>query len=131
MDIDKVLRTAVESGKVEFGTRSCARAAGKAKMVLVSSNCPADSRKTLEAQCAKAGVPIQAYKGTSMELGAVCGKPFPVSVLAVLDAGTSNILEMGRATAAEAGAEKNVTASAEKAGAESAQEPEAETQVQD
>jgi len=122
MDVDKVLRTAVESGKVEFGTRSCARAACKAKMVLISSNCPAASRKKLEAQCAKAGVPVQAYKGTSMELGAACGKPFPVSVLAVLEAGTSNILEMGKAKAPGAGAEK--------AGAESAQEPEAEAQVQ-
>ncbi len=97
MDIDKALRMAVETGKVEFGTRSCTKAAaGKAKLLLISSNCPAASRKKLEALCAKAGVKVQAYKGTSMELGAVCGKPFPVSVLAVVEAGTSNILDMGK-----------------------------------
>ena len=66
-------------------------------MVLISSNCQGEARKKIEAQCAKAGVQVQNYKGTSMELGAVCGKPFPVSVLAVLEVGTSNVLEMGKA----------------------------------
>jgi len=127
MDVDKALRMAVESGKVEFGTRSGLKSAAKAKIVLVSSNCPPESRKMVEAQCAKAGVPLQTYKGTSVDLGAVCGKPFRVSVLAVLDAGSSNIVDMGKA---EAGAEKSAAASAEKAGAESAPKPEAEAQVQ-
>lgn len=97
VDIDKAIRTAVDGGKVEFGTRSGVRSASKSKLVILSANCSADTRKEVEAACAKANVPIHAYHGTSIELGAVCGKPFTVSVIAVLDAGTSTLLEVASA----------------------------------
>jgi large subunit ribosomal protein L30e len=34
------------------------------------------------------------FEGNNMELGALCGKPFSVSALAVIDKGTSNILSL-------------------------------------
>jgi len=94
MDVDKAIRTAVDGGKVEFGTRSGKRGVGKAKLMILSSNCQDETKKEMEAACAKANVPVHVYSGTSIELGSVCGKPFAVSVLTVLDAGTSNILEL-------------------------------------
>jgi len=90
MDIDKAIRNAVDGGKVELGTRSGKRSAGNAKLVILSSNCPPETRAVAE----KMGAPVHIYSGTSIELGAVCGKPFTVSMLTVLDAGTSGILEL-------------------------------------
>ena len=40
------------------------------------------------------GVRVFTYDGNNMELGAICGKPFSVSALAVIDKGTSNILSL-------------------------------------
>ena len=39
-------------------------------------------------------VKIHIYSGNNMELGALCGKPFSVSALAIIDKGTSNILTL-------------------------------------
>jgi large subunit ribosomal protein L30e len=94
MDVDKAIRTAVDGGKVEFGTRSGKRSVANAKIMIFSSNCPPETKKEMEAACAKANVPVHTYTGTSIELGSVCGKAFTVSVLTVLEAGTSNILEL-------------------------------------
>jgi large subunit ribosomal protein L30e len=41
-------------------------------------------------------VPLIQFEGNSMELGSVCGKPFPVSVLSVFEEGSSNILELAK-----------------------------------
>jgi large subunit ribosomal protein L30e len=40
------------------------------------------------------GVKTHRYEGTNMELGALCGKPFSVSALAVIEKGSSNILSL-------------------------------------
>ncbi|RLF38062.1 MAG: 50S ribosomal protein L30e, partial [Thermoplasmata archaeon] len=38
--------------------------------------------------------PVYIYRGNNVELGSACGKPFGVSVLAIVDEGKSNILNM-------------------------------------
>ena len=41
-----------------------------------------------------ANVKVHIYDGNNMELGALCGKPFSVSALAIIDKGSSNILTL-------------------------------------
>ena len=86
IDVARALKVAVDTGEVRFGLRSVrlAAKAGKARLVIVASNCPDDL----------AGVTAKRlpFPGTNAELGAACGKPFSVSALAVLDPGDSNIL---------------------------------------
>ena len=80
------LKVAVDTGEVRFGLRSVRLAAksGKARLVVVASNCPDELPGV--------NVKTLAFPGTNAELGAVCGKPFSVSALAVIDPGDSNIL---------------------------------------
>jgi large subunit ribosomal protein L30e len=90
IDISKALKAAISTGKVEFGVDQTEKAvkAGKAQMIVVSSNCPcADLVKAKD-------VKVHVYSGNNMELGALCGKPFSVSALVILDKGTSNILNL-------------------------------------
>ena len=61
----------------------------KAQMIIVSKNCPSEMLTA-----ADVGVKVHVYEGNNMELGALCGKPFSVSALAVIDKGTSNILTL-------------------------------------
>lgn len=90
------VRLAVESGKVEFGARAAVASgnAGSAKLFVIASNTPAEIRADVEGSAKKAKVPVIEYEGSTMELGSVCGKPFPVSVVSVFEEGSSNILEL-------------------------------------
>jgi len=81
-DINNVLR------KVVIGARQTMDAVknGKAQVVVLSSNCPAETINKMT------GVPVINYPGTGVDMGVACGKPFSISALAVLEPGESEIL---------------------------------------
>jgi large subunit ribosomal protein L30e len=89
IDMNRALKTASATGDVRFGLAETRKAIkkGEAKMVVVSKNCPdtpaAPSGSTMK---------IIVYEGDNVELGNACGKPFPISALAVVSPGESNIL---------------------------------------
>jgi large subunit ribosomal protein L30e len=80
----------VKTGKVIIGANRTVDAAanGSAKMVILASNCPEEIKKKVQ----ETNVPVLEYEGTSVELGPVCGKPFTIAAMAILDAGESDIL---------------------------------------
>jgi large subunit ribosomal protein L30e len=90
INVDKSLIKAVKTGKVIVGANRTMDAAadGSAKMVVLASNCPEDIKMKIKAT----NVPILEFGGTSVELGPVCGKPFTIAAMAILDAGESDIL---------------------------------------
>ena len=90
-DINKVLRSVISTGKVIIGTKQTINAVkdGKAQVVVISSNCP---EKTLDEI---KGVPIVKYPESRVEMGVACGKPFPITVMAVEEPGDSDILSFG------------------------------------
>ena len=91
--ITSALRLTVESGKVVFGTRRGSATDG-VKMYVIAKNTPEDTREAISAKAKESEVPVLDFNGTTMQLGSVCGKPFPVAVLSIMDPGTSNILEL-------------------------------------
>ncbi|RJS77093.1 50S ribosomal protein L30e [Candidatus Bathyarchaeota archaeon] len=96
MDIDKAIATAVKTGKVAFGTKSAIHNAktGRAKLLILASNCPSNVRSDLEYYCKLSNVPIITYRGTSLDLAGICGKPFPISALSIREPGDSEILRL-------------------------------------
>ena len=92
------VRLAVESGKVEYGAKSAISASlqKKAKLFIFSSNMPQEVREKVAGSAKASGTPVLEFEGSSMELGSVCGKPFPISVLSVFEAGSSSILELAK-----------------------------------
>ncbi len=98
MDAGKSIRAAVDTGKVILGERETIRAVrnGDVRLAIIASNCPPALKEELMF-CAKiSGVHVYEYPGSSLELGSVCGKPFVVSMLGIVEAGDSNIFELGR-----------------------------------
>jgi len=100
IDINKAIATTVRTGKVLFGANNAIKNAkvGKAKLIIVASNCPQEIRKDIEYYCGLSDVPIVIYNGTSIDLGAVCGKPFMVSALTIREPGDSDILKLPEAS---------------------------------
>lgn len=94
MDLQRSIRLAVDSGKVTLGSQRAVQHAlhGDAKLVVISKNCPTEVAKDLKHYCNLSEVRILDFNGTSIELGTVCGKPFPVSALSVVEEGDSDIL---------------------------------------
>lgn len=85
MDVEKIIKRALK-GKVYLGSKRTIKALkrGEAKLVIVSANCPKKIREKIEKY--KGNVPVLIYPGSNMELGAICGKPFSVASLAVIEA---------------------------------------------
>lgn len=99
IDVGKAIATTMKTGKVLLGANSAVSTAkaGKAKLIIVASNCPPRNRQDIEYYCKLSNIPMIIYKGSSIDLGAVCGKPFMVSVLTIREPGDSDILKLREA----------------------------------
>jgi large subunit ribosomal protein L30e len=93
MDLAHALKVALETGAVRLGLNETRASADerKARLLIVSRTCP---DKELIRESKLGNVPIYHYEGTSVELGQACGRPYPISALAILDPGSSAILTL-------------------------------------
>ncbi|HJJ28279.1 MAG TPA: 50S ribosomal protein L30e [Methanocorpusculum sp.] len=91
MDFNLSLRRAIKTGKVVLGQNSVEKAINDAKLVIVAANAPEKVRAVI---AAKENLPLYEFEGSSRQLGKECGRDHMVSVLAVLDAGESDILSL-------------------------------------
>ena len=100
INIDKAIATAVKTGKVTFGANSAVQNAktGKAKMIVLSSNCPKKIKKQVEYYGKLSKVPVVTYKGTSMDLAATANKLFTIGALSIREPGDSDILQLAENT---------------------------------
>ncbi|UCG45997.1 MAG: 50S ribosomal protein L30e [Candidatus Bathyarchaeota archaeon] len=99
MDVNKAIATTVRTGKVLYGASDAVKSAktGKAKLCILAANCSPHIRMRIEYHCRLSGIPVIAYSGINIDLGAACGKPFPVSALTIKDSGDSDILKLAEA----------------------------------
>jgi large subunit ribosomal protein L30e len=95
VDAKTQINKALETGKIEMGSNKTMNSLlnGKPKMVILTSNCPKSRKETITYYCQLAGVSCVTIKETSIELGSGCGRPHPISAVAILDEGESTILE--------------------------------------
>lgn len=94
MDINRALKMAVNTGKVLFGINQAVKTAesGDVKLFIRASNFPEGD----EEQFSGFDVPSYNYTGNNYELGAVCGKPFSIAILSVIEPGESDIMDLVR-----------------------------------
>lgn len=91
------LKLVMKSGKASLGYKAAIKGlrSGKAKMVLIASNCPPLRKSEVEYLAMLSKTQVHHYAGTNVMLGTACGKFFNCSVLAITDAGDSDILVAG------------------------------------
>ena len=96
--LSAAIRLAVESGEVEFGSKSSVRdlLLGETKMAIIARNAPVEIREDFDKYGKLSHIPVLEFPGTSMELGSICGKPFTVIALSVRREGVSNILDFAK-----------------------------------
>jgi large subunit ribosomal protein L30e len=88
------LKLVMKSGKAILGYKASVKSLRKtkAKMILISSNCPHLRKSEVEYFAMLAKTPVHHYAGDNTALGTACGKFFNVSVMSVIDGGDSDIL---------------------------------------
>ncbi|MCK4439411.1 50S ribosomal protein L30e [Candidatus Bathyarchaeota archaeon] len=96
IDVEKAITTVVKTGKVFFGANSTIQSAktGKTKLIILAANCSKSIHEDIEYYCKLSDVPLIIYKGSSIDLAAVCGKPFVISALSIKEPGDSEIFRL-------------------------------------
>jgi len=97
VSLENSIKLLYKTGKVVLGSRKSVKLvkSGKAVGVVLASNIPKHVIEDFTYYATLGNVKIIRYAGSSYELGALLGKPFPVSAIAIIDPGDSNILEVG------------------------------------
>lgn len=95
-DLGREIRRAVDTGTVVLGLRESEKLVllGNAKGLVASKNAPKSVREKLKYLAGLSEIPFREFRGTSQDLGAVCGKPYSVSALVVQNEGDSSVLSL-------------------------------------
>ncbi len=89
--LEKAIKDAVEDGKCSFGTKEVLGSIKNSKLVVLShSVLPATTQKIVEA-AKTAKVPTLNYKGSSVELGRLCGTQFRISAVSLKTLSDTNL----------------------------------------
>lgn len=96
ISLEREIKNLIKTGKYYLGSRRSLKALkrGEAKLVIIAENAPPAIREKAFYYAKLSGARVVIYKGGSTDLGLVAGKPFPISMIAVLDTGSSRILEV-------------------------------------
>ncbi|ODQ67149.1 60S ribosomal protein L30 [Nadsonia fulvescens var. elongata DSM 6958] len=93
-NINSKLALTIKSGKFTLGYKSTVKAIrqGKAKLIIIAGNTPPLRKSELEYYAMLAKIQVHHFQGGNNELGTACGRLFRIGVLAIVDAGDSDIL---------------------------------------
>lgn len=93
VDAAREIRRAVDTGKVIFGSKVSLKNVllSKGKLLVIASNTPKEQLENMKHISNVSGIPIYEYEGTGLELGRICGKPFVITSLLVLEQGKSKV----------------------------------------
>ncbi|MFA5763807.1 MAG: 50S ribosomal protein L30e [archaeon] len=96
VDTNKEIRRAVDTGKVAFGLKMCQKELlkGRGEMIIVCSNMPANQKEKLKHITELENKKYYEFDKNGLALGSICGKPFVISSLIILDKGKSNVMEL-------------------------------------
>ena len=87
---------AVKTGKVGFGSKDAivSTASARAKLIILARNAREAERDEILHNAKQSEIPVYVFPGSSLDLGAVCEKPFPVSAIVVREPGDSEVLKL-------------------------------------
>lgn len=95
-DFARELQMVLKTGSIAIGTKKAIKLAklGKTKLIVLAKNAPPEVKKDIMYYARLAKIPVYVFPGTNMDLGAICGKPFSIAALAIIDPGQSSIIDL-------------------------------------
>lgn len=94
MNIEKELKIAISTGNVILGKNKALKSImnGQAKGVVLAKNIPKSLEEDVLHLSKVFNIKVIRFDGNYTRLGVACGKPYGVSVIAILEPGESRIL---------------------------------------
>ncbi|RLI95634.1 MAG: 50S ribosomal protein L30e [Candidatus Altiarchaeales archaeon] len=94
-DVKSGIENVVKKGKIVIGSKNVVSALlnDNPKLVIISSNCPTEIKEDIIYYSRLSEIPYRIIDDNSIELGSICGKPFPIAVMAVMDVDDKDILK--------------------------------------
>ena len=85
MNLEKTIKEKLKEDKVVMGFKSVIKILkkGNPRMIVLANNIPVENKNIVIHNAQISNVEIKEYPDDSVNLGLVCGKPFPISVLAI------------------------------------------------
>lgn len=102
INVENAIKIAVKTGKFQIGPKKALNLVkrGLGRLVVASINCPRVLLEDLLTYCKLSNIPVHYYKGSSYDLGFLCGKTYMISILTILEPGDSDILKLAEPEAA-------------------------------
>lgn len=85
MTLEEIIRSAIKSNRAVIGYNESIKyiKSNQPKIIVTAKNLPISLRKEIENNLKLSKTKLEVFNGTSLELGVICGKPFPVSALVI------------------------------------------------
>jgi large subunit ribosomal protein L30e len=84
-NVNQEIKEAMKEKKIVIGSRTVIKCVkgGHINNVIYASNCPEETRKDLEYYSKSGFLGLKEFKGSSVQLGELCGKPFNVLLVGI------------------------------------------------
>lgn len=89
--LEKAIKDAVDDGKCSFGTKEVIGSMKSSKLVVVSQSVPKEAVEKIAEAAKGAKVQTLNFKGSSVELGRLCGTQFRISAVSLKTLSDTNL----------------------------------------
>ena len=89
--LEKVIKDAVEDDKCSFGSKEAIISMKNSKLVVLSHSVPEKMLQKIQQAAKNSKVSTLNYKGSSVELGRLCGTQFRISTLSLETLSDTNL----------------------------------------
>jgi large subunit ribosomal protein L30e len=85
MQIEATIQDALKAKKAILGYRQAIKfiKIDEPKLIVIAKNIPESMKKEIEHNTKVSNILLEVFGGNSKELGVVCGKPYPISAIAI------------------------------------------------
>jgi len=89
--LEKIIKDAMEDKKCSLGAKEVIGSMKNSKLIILSKSVPKISVQKIQKTATSSKVPTLNFKGSSVELGRLCGKQFRISALSLKTLSETNL----------------------------------------
>ena len=89
--LEKIIKDAMDDKKCSLGTKEVIGSMKNSKLIILSQSVPRNMVQTIQETAKSSKVPTLNFKGSSVELGRLCGTQFRISALSLKTLSETNL----------------------------------------
>jgi large subunit ribosomal protein L30e len=89
--LEKIIKDAMDDNKCSLGTKEVIGSIKNSKLIILSKSIPKNMVQKIEESAKTSKVPTLNFKGSSIELGRLCGTQFRISAISIKTLSETNL----------------------------------------